>query len=52
MKGMRPAIISVGRTRFGEHYETEPEKLVEGAGLAALDFAKIERKDLDANRLL
>ena len=48
MKGMRPAIISVGRTRFGEHYETEPEKLVEEAGLTALDFAKIERKDLDA----
>ncbi len=44
----RPAIISVGRTKFGEHYETEPENLVEKAGLAALDSVKIVRNDLAA----
>ena len=43
-----PAIVSVGRTRFGEHYEREPEDLIEEAGLMALDSAAIERKDLDA----
>ncbi len=43
-----PAIIGVGRTRFGEHYEREPEKLVEEAWLRASDSAGIERKDLDA----
>jgi len=43
-----PAIVSVGRTRFGEHYEREPEDLIEEAGLMALDSAGIERKDLDA----
>ncbi len=48
MKTDYPAIISVGRTKFGEHYETEPENLVEEAGLAALNSAKIERGDLDA----
>jgi hypothetical protein len=26
-----PAIVSVGRTRFGEHYEREPEDLIEEA---------------------
>jgi acetyl-CoA C-acetyltransferase len=48
MKTKCPAIISVGRTKFGEHYEREPEKLVEEAGLAALNAANIERRDLDA----
>ncbi len=48
MKAKCPAIISVGRTKFGEHYEREPENLIEEAGLAALDSAKIERKDLGA----
>jgi acetyl-CoA C-acetyltransferase len=48
MKGRRPAIIGVGRTKFGEHYERGPEKLVEEAGLKALDKAGIERKNLDA----
>ncbi|MCW3981543.1 MAG: hypothetical protein NWE81_00275 [Candidatus Bathyarchaeota archaeon] len=43
-----PAIISVGRTEFGEHYEVEPENLIENAGLAALNSANIERRDLDA----
>ncbi|KPV63811.1 MAG: acetyl-CoA acetyltransferase [Candidatus Bathyarchaeota archaeon BA1] len=43
-----PAIIGVGRTKFGEQYEREPEKLVEEAGLKALDSAGVERKDLDA----
>ena len=28
-----PAIISVGRTKFGEHYGKEPEKLIEEAWL-------------------
>ncbi len=48
MKTRSPAIISVGRTQFGEHYEVEPENLVEEAGLAALNSAKIERGDLNA----
>jgi len=48
MKDRCPAIIGVGRTRFGEHYEKAPEKLVEEAGLKALDSAEVERKDLDA----
>ena len=48
MKAKCPAIISVGRTQFGEHYEIEPENLVEEAGLAALNSAGIEREDLDA----
>jgi len=43
-----PAIIGVGRTKFSEHYETSPEKLVEEAGLKAQDAADVERKDLDA----
>ncbi|MBS7639331.1 MAG: hypothetical protein QW600_01825 [Candidatus Bathyarchaeia archaeon] len=43
-----PAIIGVGRTRFGEHYELDPEDLIDEAGLMALDSAGIERKDLDA----
>jgi acetyl-CoA C-acetyltransferase len=44
----RPAIIGVGRTKFGEHYEREPEKLMEEAWLKASDEARIERKDLEA----
>ncbi|MFP3985604.1 MAG: thiolase C-terminal domain-containing protein [Candidatus Bathyarchaeia archaeon] len=48
MKTKCPAIISVGRTQFGEHYEREPENLVEEAGLSALYSAKIEREDLGA----
>ncbi|MBS7624409.1 hypothetical protein KEJ29_02375 [Candidatus Bathyarchaeota archaeon] len=42
------AIIGVGRTRFGEHYELDPEDLIDEAGLMALDSAGLERKDLDA----
>ncbi|MEJ2271728.1 MAG: hypothetical protein P8X91_04455 [Candidatus Bathyarchaeota archaeon] len=48
MKIDKPAIIGVGRTKFGEHYEKDPEKLIEEAGLQALDSAKVTRKDLDA----
>jgi acetyl-CoA C-acetyltransferase len=44
----RPAIIGVGRTRFGEHYEKEPEKLIEESWLKASQEANIERKDLEA----
>ena len=43
-----PAIIGAGRTKFGEHYEREPEKLIEEAGLKALHSVGIERKDLEA----
>jgi len=43
-----PAIIGVGRTKFGEHYEKEPEKLIEEAWLKASQSAGIERKNLDA----
>ena len=48
MKFQSPAIIGVGRTKFGEHYERDPESLIEEAGLQALDSAGITRKDLDA----
>ena len=44
----RPAIVAVGRTRFGEHYEKEPEKLIEEAWLKASMEADLERKDLEA----
>jgi len=44
----RPAIIAAGRTKFGEHYEKEPEKLIEEAWLKASEEADIERKDLEA----
>jgi acetyl-CoA C-acetyltransferase len=44
----RPAIIAVGRTRFGEHYEKEPEKLIEEAWLKASMEANLERKHLEA----
>jgi len=43
-----PVIIGVGRTKFGEHYEREPEKLIEEAWLKASVSAGIERKNLDA----
>ena len=40
--------MGVGRTKFGEHYEREPEKLIEEAWLKASVSAGIERKDLNA----
>jgi acetyl-CoA C-acetyltransferase len=43
-----PAIAAVGRTKFGEHYGKEPEKLIEEAWLAASNECNIERKDLEA----
>lgn len=43
-----PVIMGVGRTTFGEHYEREPEKLIEEAWLKASESAVIERKNLDA----
>jgi acetyl-CoA C-acetyltransferase len=45
---VRPAIVAVGRTRFGEHYEKEPEKLIEEAWLKASIEANLERKGLEA----
>ena len=48
MKSQNPAIIGVGRTKFGEHYEKDPESLIDEAGLQALDSAGVTRKDLDA----
>lgn len=44
----RPAIVAAGRTRFGEHYEKEPEKLIEESWLKASQEADIERRDLEA----
>ncbi|MEM3641523.1 MAG: thiolase family protein, partial [Candidatus Bathyarchaeia archaeon] len=44
----RPVIISVGRTKFGEHYEKQPERLIEEAWLRASEEAGLERKDLEA----
>jgi acetyl-CoA C-acetyltransferase len=44
----RPAIVAVGRTKFGEHYGKEPEKLIEEAWLAASRECDIERRDLEA----
>lgn len=44
----RPAIVAVGRTKFGEHYEKEPEKLIEEAWLEASKGADLERRDLEA----
>lgn len=43
-----PAIVAVGRTKFGEHYEKEPEKLIEEAWLKASAEAKVERKNIEA----
>ena len=51
MKNTHPVIVGVGRTKFGEHYEQEPEKLIEEAWLKASVSAGIERKDLDAGYL-
>ncbi len=48
MKAKCPAIVSVGRTSFGEHYEVEPENLVWEAGLTAAEAANIERRSLEA----
>jgi acetyl-CoA C-acetyltransferase len=45
---IRPAIIAAGRTKFGEHYEKEPEKLIEEAWLKTSVEAGVERKDLEA----
>ncbi len=45
---VRPAIVAVGRTKFGEHYEKEPEKLIEEAWLKASMEADLERRDLEA----
>ncbi|TRO51512.1 thiolase family protein [Candidatus Bathyarchaeota archaeon] len=44
----RPAVVAVGRTKFGEHYGKEPEKLIEEAWLAASQECDIERRDLEA----
>ena len=44
----RPAIVAVGRTKFGEYYGKEPEKLIEEAWLAASNECCLERKDLEA----
>jgi acetyl-CoA C-acetyltransferase len=43
-----PSIVAVGRTKFGEHYGKEPEKLIEEAWLAASNECGVERKDLEA----
>ncbi|UCE44398.1 MAG: hypothetical protein JSV57_02660, partial [Candidatus Bathyarchaeota archaeon] len=48
MKEHSPAIIGVGRTKFGEHYEIAPDELIEEAWLRASESAGIERKDLEA----
>lgn len=44
----RPAIVAVGRTKFGEHYEKQPERLIEEAWLKASQEADVERRDLEA----
>jgi acetyl-CoA C-acetyltransferase len=44
----RPVIVAVGRTKFGEHYGKEPEKLIEEAWLAASNECSIERRNLEA----
>jgi acetyl-CoA C-acetyltransferase len=44
----RPAIVAVGRTKFGEHYGKEPEKLIEESWLGASKECNLERKDLEA----
>ncbi|RJS81332.1 thiolase family protein [Candidatus Bathyarchaeota archaeon] len=48
MMQSRPAVVAVGRTKFGEHYEKEPERLIEEAWLKASQEADIERRDLEA----
>jgi acetyl-CoA acetyltransferase len=44
----RPAVVAVGRTKFGEHYGKEPEKLIEEAWLTASGECGMERRDLEA----
>ncbi len=46
--GNRPVIVAAGRTRFGEHYEKQPERLIEEAWLKASEEVEIERRDLEA----
>jgi len=46
--GNRPAIVAGGRTKFGEHYEKEPERLIEEAWIRASGDVGLERKDLEA----
>jgi len=48
MSSRYPAIIGVGRTKFGEHYEKGPEMLIEEAWLKASESAGIERKNIEA----
>lgn len=48
MERRSPAIVGVGRTKFGEHYEMAPESLIEEAWLRASKAAGVERKDLQA----
>jgi acetyl-CoA C-acetyltransferase len=43
-----PAIVAVGRTKFGEHYGKKPEKLIEEAWLTASNECSLERKNLEA----
>jgi acetyl-CoA C-acetyltransferase len=45
---IRPAVVAVGRTKFGEHYEKEPEKLIEEAWLKASIEVNLERKNIEA----
>src|SRR4030067_699291 len=47
----RAAIVAAGRTKFGEHYEKEPEELIEEAWLKAASEINIERRDLEACHL-
>jgi len=44
----RPVIVGAGRTKFGEHYDKQPERLMEEAWLRASEDAGLERKDLEA----
>lgn len=44
----RPVIVAAGRTKFGEHYDRQPERLMEEAWLRASEEAGIERKNLEA----
>jgi len=43
-----PAIVAVGRTKFGEHYGKKPEQLIEEAWLTASNECSLERKNLEA----
>ncbi|MEM2281521.1 MAG: thiolase family protein [Candidatus Bathyarchaeia archaeon] len=46
--GKRPVVVAAGRTKFGEHYEKQPERLMEEAWLKASEGVGLERKDLEA----